>query len=52
LITSGVIGFVVGFLLFALSGNAFLGLGGLIVGGVGIPRWILIYLKNRRIKST
>jgi tight adherence protein B len=50
LITSGVIGFVVGFLVFALSGNAFLGLGGLIVGGVGIPRWILIYLKNRRIK--
>jgi tight adherence protein B len=50
LVVSGALGLVLGFLLFALSGNWMLALGGLVIGGLGLPRWVLGYLKNRRIK--
>lgn len=50
LIMSGALAFVLGFLVFAFSLNLVLALGGVLVGGVGIPRWALGYLKNRRIK--
>lgn len=49
-LSCGGLAFVIGFLLFALTANPLLAVGGLLVGGVGIPRWVLGYLKNRRIK--
>jgi tight adherence protein B len=47
---SAIIALALGFFLFVLSGNLVLALGGMVVGGVGLPRWVLGYLKNRRIK--
>lgn len=50
LIACGGLGFALGFLLFAFSANPLLAGGGLLIGALGIPRWVLGYLKNRRIK--
>jgi tight adherence protein B len=50
LIGSGVLGLVLAFFLFVLTGNAILALGGLVIGGLGLPRWVLDYRKRRRIK--
>ncbi len=49
-VTSGILGLIVAFALFVISANPFLALGGAFAGGFGLPRWILSYLKNRRIK--
>ncbi len=48
-ITSCVGGLVTGFLLFTFTGEWIAGLGGLFIGGLGIPRWVLGFLKKRRI---
>jgi tight adherence protein B len=39
-----------GLLAFIISGNTFVGLGGMLVGGLGMPRWLLLYLTKRRVK--
>ena len=39
-----------GILLLALSGNMFLGLVGLFIGALGMPRWFLQICRNRRLK--
>ena len=49
-IVSGVGGLIVGLMLVAVTGAPLMGLAGLFVGGFGLPRWVLTYLKNRRIK--
>jgi tight adherence protein B len=36
--------------LLVISGNPIVAAGGVFVGGLGFPRWLLTYLKNRRIK--
>ena len=36
---------------FILGGNLLFGLGGLVIGGVGLPQWILIFLRKRRVKA-
>jgi tight adherence protein B len=48
-IVSAALGFLVGFLAFYLSENFFVAIGGLIVGGIGLPPWLLNFLKNRRL---
>lgn len=48
---SVVLSFVVAVLLFAISRNPFFGAAGLAIGGVGLPNWILGYMKARRIKA-
>jgi tight adherence protein B len=50
LIMSAAAGLALGFLLLAISGDLFIAFGALVVGGLGLPRWVLGYLKNRRIK--
>lgn len=44
------LGLVLGLILFVASANPVLGLGGLVVGGLGVPRWLLGFLKKRRIQ--
>ena len=41
-------GLVLGLITLVLSRNPFVGLGGLLVGGLGIPYWLLNYLRKRR----
>ncbi len=41
-------GIVFGLITLVLSGNPFVGLGGLLVGGLGIPYWLLNFLRKRR----
>ncbi len=41
-------GVVLGLLTYVLSGNPIVGLGGLLVGSLGVPYWLLKYLRNRR----
>ena len=36
--------------LLVILGNPIVAAGGIFVGGLGFPRWLLTYLKNRRIK--
>ncbi|MDJ1157641.1 type II secretion system F family protein [Chelatococcus sp. SYSU_G07232] len=50
-VVSGVIGFTTGLLLLVLSGHAVMGLGGLVIGGLGLPHWLLAYLRQRRIRK-
>jgi tight adherence protein B len=48
-IVSGIIGLAVGLLFFSLTANLTMGLAGLFIGVVGLPRWWLAFRKNRRI---
>jgi len=48
---SGAVGLALGFVLLVLTGGLLTALGGLVVGGVGLPRWLLTFLKKRRIKK-
>ncbi len=50
-LVSAVMAVVVGGLIFVLSGHPIAAALGLIVGGAGLPRWILTFLRNRRIKQ-
>jgi tight adherence protein B len=50
-VVSGAVGLALGFLLLVLTGGLLTALGGLVVGGVGLPRWLLTFLKKRRIKK-
>jgi tight adherence protein B len=47
---SGGLGLFLALMLFVISGSPIAAAGGLFVGAVGIPRWLLGYLKARRIK--
>jgi tight adherence protein B len=49
-IISGVAALVLALALLVISGNPIVAAGGIFVGGLGFPRWLLTYLKNRRIK--
>lgn len=46
---SVVAGIVLGLLLLTLTGELIAGVGGLFIGGLGLPRWVLGYLKKKRI---
>jgi tight adherence protein B len=41
---------VVGLLTYIVSRNIMVGLGEMLVGGLGVPRWLLIYLTKKRVK--
>src|SRR3954468_6395248 len=49
-IISAVAALVLALTLLVISGNPIVAAGGIFVGGLGFPRWLLTYLKNRRIK--
>jgi tight adherence protein B len=49
-IASGVGALFLGLMLLALTGAPLMGVAGLFVGGFGLPRWTLAYLKKRRVK--
>ena len=46
---SALAGLLAGLVLFTLSGNPILGAGGLFVGGLGVPQWLLGFRKKRRV---
>ncbi|HEY8565117.1 MAG TPA: type II secretion system F family protein [Beijerinckiaceae bacterium] len=46
---SALLGIAFGLTLLVLNGNPLVAAAGLFAGGVGLPRWILSFLKNRRI---
>ncbi|MGL4635756.1 MAG: type II secretion system F family protein [Beijerinckiaceae bacterium] len=50
-VISAALALAVGGIIFVLSGNLIAALLGLVVGGAGIPRWALTFLRNRRIKK-
>lgn len=50
-IFSAIIGVIIGFFAFIANGSPLVGLGALVVGGGGLPRWILGFLRNRRMKA-
>ncbi len=50
-ILSAVLGVVMGGIAFVLNGNPLIALGVLVVGGAGLPRWIIGFLRNRRMKA-
>lgn len=50
-VISACMGVVLGLLTFTISGEPIVGAIGLFAGGLGIPRWLLGYLKKRRIKK-
>ncbi|MFC5067518.1 type II secretion system F family protein [Flaviflagellibacter deserti] len=47
-VLSLVLGVILGFGLFIATGMPLLGLAGLFIGGLGLPRWILGYLRKKR----
>jgi tight adherence protein B len=49
-IVSAVAALALALALLVISGNPIVAAGGIFVGGLGFPRWLLTYLKNRRIK--
>jgi tight adherence protein B len=51
LVISAIIGLVFAGFAFALSGDPFAALAALFIGGFGIPRWMLSFLRKRRIKK-
>jgi tight adherence protein B len=51
LVISAVIGFVFAAFAFVASGDPFAALAGLFIGGFGVPRWLLGFLRKRRIKK-
>jgi tight adherence protein B len=48
---SGALALIFGLGAFLISGNPFVGLGALLVGGFGAPRWFLSFLTKRRVKK-
>lgn len=50
LVTSAALGIIAAFILMAASGNPLMAAGGLLVGGLGLPRWLLGFLTTRRVK--
>ena len=51
LTTSAIVGLALGLVLYVLIENPIAALGGVFVGGLGLPRWYLGLLKKRRIKK-
>lgn len=51
LMVSGVLALVLGIAAFLVSANPYVGLGGMLVGGFGAPRWFLAYLTKKRMKK-
>jgi tight adherence protein B len=49
-VASGLFGLVLAFVLFVFTRNPSLASGGLFVGAIGMPLWLLTFLKKRRIK--
>jgi tight adherence protein B len=50
-VISGAIGVGVAAIVFFVSGEALYALGGLFIGALGVPRWLLSHLKKRRLKK-
>ena len=50
-ILSAILGFVAGFLAFVFQGNLIVAWGVLVIFGVGVPRWIINFLRSRRMKA-
>ena len=46
---SAVLGLAAGLILFGLTGEIMVGAAGAFAGAFGLPRWVLAYLKNKRI---
>lgn len=46
-----IFGLVAGLLAFLANGNPFIALGVLIVAGGGVPRWVIGFLRSRRMKA-
>lgn len=46
-----VLGLVMGLFAFVAQGNPLVALGVLIIGAAGLPRWVLNFLRNRRMKA-
>lgn len=44
----GVVGFLVALM---ASGNIFFGFAGIVIGGLGLPNWLLVFLRKRRVKA-
>lgn len=45
------LGLLAGFIAFVFQGNLFVALGVMIIFGAGMPRWIVGFLRNRRMKA-
>ncbi|MBV8768355.1 MAG: type II secretion system F family protein [Hyphomicrobiales bacterium] len=50
-ITSGVFALVLALVALLVTGNLFVVVGAMLVGALGLPRWLLIYLTKRRSKK-
>ena len=50
-VVSAVLGLMMGFTLLVISDSPLTALGGLMIGGLGLPRWVLSFLKKRRISK-
>jgi tight adherence protein B len=50
-VISAVMAVVLGLVFLVTSGNKYMGLFGLIIGGAGLPKWLLSFLRKRRIKK-
>lgn len=48
---SAILGLVLGFFAFMTNGTLLVAAGVAVVGGLGLPRWILGFLRNRRFKA-
>lgn len=51
IVTSAIIGVAVGVIFYVVSGMLIVGLAGLFIGGLGMPRWMLNFRKKRRINK-
>ncbi len=50
-VLSAVFGFVMGFIAFVFQGSPLVGVGVMIIFGAGFPRWVIGFLRNRRMKA-
>ena len=50
-IYSALAGFVTAIVLFVMSGNPLFAIAGLPIGGLGLPNWVLAFLRKRRINK-
>ena len=50
MITSVITGVATGLVVFLISANPLIALGGAVVGGLGLPRWVVSFLIKRRLK--
>ena len=50
LVISAALGILAALILMAVTGNPMMAVGGLLVAGLGLPRWLLGFLKTRRVK--